>query len=330
MKYQERDFNLLPIVNELDALPGLELQELFTFLILLLIASLRVGAFLISAPFFGGRMVPLQIRIVFSFCLGFWILKTLQFPDQNTLLGPKLILIVFQELFIGLTVGLVLNICFAAVSLAGEKIAATSGLAFASQVDPTGGGQSPVISQIFYLFLIVIFFSVNGHLILLGLIYKSFEFYPLGQFTSYDELVSTGLSASNILFKSAANIVLPIVCVLLFVNIAIGFITKSAPQLNLFSFGFPMTLIGAFLILFYSVDAISFAFKDLIQEIIDLGVELNILKKSGSWFSYGETRLGQGRDAIKSLLLDNPELSEELEQRIKDQLMAGTESVLQD
>ena len=281
MKYQERDFNLLPIVNELDALPGLELQELFTFLILLLIASLRVGAFLISAPFFGGRMVPLQIRIVFSFCLGFWILKTLQFPDQNTLLGPKLILIVFQELFIGLTVGLVLNICFAAVSLAGEKIAATSGLAFASQVDPTGGGQSPVISQIFYLFLIVIFFSVNGHLILLGLIYKSFEFYPLGTFTSYDELVSTGLSASNILFESAANIVLPIVCVLLFVNIAIGFITKSAPQLNLFSFGFPMTLIGAFLILFYSVDAISFAFKDLIQEIIDLLMSLLVGKSDG-------------------------------------------------
>jgi len=122
---------------------------------------------------------------------------------------------------------------------------------------------------------------VNGHLILLGLIYKSFEFYPLGQFTSYDELLSTGLSASNILFKSAANIVLPIVCVLLFVNIAIGFITKSAPQLNLFSFGFPMTLIGAFLILFYSVDAISFAFKDLVQEIIDLLMSLLVGKSDG-------------------------------------------------
>ena len=219
MKSPERGSNLLPIVNELGALPGLELQELFTFIILLLIASLRVGAFLISSPFFGSRMVPIQIRIVFSFCLGFWILGTLQFPDQNTLLGPKLILIVLQELFIGLTVGLVLNICFAAVTLAGEKIAATSGLAFASQVDPNGGGQSPVISQIFFLFLIVVFFSVNGHLIILGLIYKSFEFYPLGQFTSYGELVSAGLSASDILFKSAAIIVLPIVIVLLFVNI---------------------------------------------------------------------------------------------------------------
>ena len=281
MKFPGRGSNLLPIVNELGALPGLELQELFTFLILLLIASLRVGAFLISAPFFGSRMVPLQIRIVFSFCLGFWILDTLQFPDQNTLLGPKLILIVLQELFIGLTVGLVLNICFAAVTLAGEKIAATSGLAFASQVDPNGGGQSPVISQIFFLFLIVVFFSVNGHLIILGLIYKSFEFYPLGQFTSYGELVSAGLSASDILFKSAAIIVLPIVIVLLFVNIAIGFITKSAPQLNLFSFGFPMTLIGAFLILFYSVDAIAFAFKDLIQSIIDLVMSLLVEPSDG-------------------------------------------------
>ncbi|WP_448700269.1 recombinase RecA [Mucilaginibacter sp. AW1-3] len=53
-------------------------------------------------------------------------------------------------------------------------------------------------------------------------------------------------------------------------------------------------------------------------EIIDLGVEYEIIKKSGSWFSYGETRLGQGRDAVKQLILDNPELSEELEVRIKE------------
>jgi len=67
-----------------------------------------------------------------------------------------------------------------------------------------------------------------------------------------------------------------------------------------------------------------------VGEIIDLGVELNILKKSGSWFSYGETRLGQGRDSIKSILLDNPELCEELETKIKLALTGGTEAVLQD
>ncbi len=53
-------------------------------------------------------------------------------------------------------------------------------------------------------------------------------------------------------------------------------------------------------------------------EIIDIGVELDIIKKSGSWFSYGETRLGQGRDAVKSLILDNPDLFDELETKIKE------------
>jgi flagellar biosynthetic protein FliR len=176
---------------------------------------------------------------------------------------------------------MVMTICFAAASLAGEKIAATSGLAFASQVDPTGGGQSPVISQILILFLILTFFAINGHLIVLSLLYKSFDFYPVGEFTEYGNLVGAGIAASDILFKSAAIIVLPIVVVLLFVNVSIGFITKSAPQLNLFSFGFPMTLIGAFFILFYSVDAIAFALKDLIQNILDLVIPLLVDQRDG-------------------------------------------------
>ena len=57
-----------------------------------------------------------------------------------------------------------------------------------------------------------------------------------------------------------------------------------------------------------------------VGEIIDLGVDLNIIKKSGSWFSYGETKLGQGRDAVKNLIQDNPELMDELEGKIKSAL----------
>ncbi|HBG71077.1 MAG: recombinase RecA [Bacteroidetes bacterium GWF2_43_63] len=55
-------------------------------------------------------------------------------------------------------------------------------------------------------------------------------------------------------------------------------------------------------------------------EVVDMGVDLNIIKKSGSWFSYEETKLGQGRESVKALLLDNPELMEELENKIKEKL----------
>jgi recombination protein RecA len=62
-------------------------------------------------------------------------------------------------------------------------------------------------------------------------------------------------------------------------------------------------------------------------EIIDLGVEMNIIKKSGSWFSYGETKLGQGRDAVRALIEDNPELMEELETKIKEAMAPDTKTV---
>ena len=136
----------------LDGLSGMSLQSLPIYLMLLMISSLRIGAFLVASPFFGSRMVPLAVRIVFSVSLGVWVLNNIELPPWAVLVSAELIPIVLQEIFIGLTCGLTLAICFGTVILAGEKIAATSGLAFASQVDPTSGAQSPVISQIFSLF----------------------------------------------------------------------------------------------------------------------------------------------------------------------------------
>ena len=150
----------------LEGISGISLQSLPIYLLLLMISSLRIGAFLVASPFFGSRMVPLTVRIVFSVALGIGLLAQLKFPDMNIMVGKNLVPIIFQEVFIGLACGMVLSICFSSVILAGEKIAATSGLAFASQVDPTNGAQSPVISQIFQLFLLILFFSLNGHLTL--------------------------------------------------------------------------------------------------------------------------------------------------------------------
>jgi recombination protein RecA len=62
-----------------------------------------------------------------------------------------------------------------------------------------------------------------------------------------------------------------------------------------------------------------------VGEILDIAVDFEIIKKAGSWFSYGDTKLGQGRDAVKALIKDNPELQDELEQKIKEQLKASKE-----
>ena len=233
-----------------------------------MLSSLRIGAFLVAAPFFGSRMVPLTVRIVFSIALGLGIMSQVEFPDLQILMGASLVPIVFQEIFVGLACGMVLSICFSSVILAGEKIAATSGLAFAAQIDPVSGAQSPVISQIFQLFLLILFFSLNGHLVIFDLIFKSFELVPLGSFYEFESVIEKSIQSSNTLYYNAVIIVLPIVSILFFMNLGIGFITKSAPQLNLFSFGFPLTILGTFFALYFSVDALQFVFSGLIDEAI--------------------------------------------------------------
>tara|TARA_A200000113_G_scaffold121058_1_gene108799 strand:- start:1180 stop:1860 length:681 start_codon:yes stop_codon:yes gene_type:complete len=215
-------------------------------------------------------MVPLPVRIVFSFGIGVWVLTNIKLPPLEILVGIDLLPIILQEVFIGLSCGMVLSICFGTVILAGEKIAATSGLAFASQVDPSSGAQSPVISQIFSLFLLVLFFSLNGHLVIFEMIFLSYESMPIGGMVEYKKIIENSLSSTNFLFKTAVVIVLPIVSILFFMNIGIGFITKSAPQLNLFSFGFPMTILGTFFALYFSVDALQFVFAELIDEAIGI------------------------------------------------------------
>jgi flagellar biosynthetic protein FliR len=116
----------------------------------------------------------------------------------------------------------------------------------------------------------VLFFSLNGHLIIFELIFQSYESFPIGGMVNYKNMIENALLSTDFLFRTAVMIVLPIVSILFFMNLGIGFITKSAPQLNLFSFGFPMTILGTFFALYFSVDALQFVFGELIDEAIGI------------------------------------------------------------
>ena len=189
--------------------------------------------------------------------------------DMQNLDLPNLLVLIFKEIAIGLTGGLILTIWFSAAGLAGEKIATSCGLGYAMQVDPSSGTSSPVISQILTLFLIVIFISIDGHLIILRVLLDSYELIPIGANLNLGVMVANGISAAGSMFLAATIIMLPIAGLTLMINIAIGVVTRSAPTLNLFSFGFPITMIGAFVILYFSTNSLAFSFSDLINEAIE-------------------------------------------------------------
>ena len=244
-------------------LPGINLQFVMELLAGLFLASLRIGAFLIASPFFGGSSVPLQVRIIMAVLLGVAVVTTVEVPDWQAFAGLNGLRVILTELAIGISSGLILTIWFSAALLAGEKIASSAGLGFAAQIDPDSGGQTPVVSKTFSLFLTVIFLSWNGHLLVLRAVVDSYTYLPVGAMPAFPILVQSGIAAAGSMFLAATVIMLPLTAFLMAINLVIGVITRSAPQLNLFSFGFPISMIGIFVLLYLWVDVLGGAMDDL-------------------------------------------------------------------
>ena len=259
-------------------MPGVDLQLITSLLLQCLLASLRIGAFLLSAPLFGARWLPLQVRIIMAFCMGAAVVGLIPTPEIYLLTSAAGILIIFIEIAIGLVAGLSLTIWFAAMLLAGEKIASSAGLGYAAQVDPMTGSNTPVVSQILYLFLLIVFLSVDGHLLAIGMMIESYKIVPIGHPIPVEALIASGIGAAGSMFLSATIIMLPVAMILLMVNVAVGIISRSAPMLNLFSFGFPITLLSVFVLLYVSVGFFGSSSNDLVESglsyVQDLIVEL--------------------------------------------------------
>ena len=141
-------------------LPGLGFSSLIDFLLGFLLASIRLSAFFIAAPFFSASFIMIRVRVMMAFIVSIIVFSIQpQAIDTTSLTSAYGIFVIFKEIAIGAPAGLILSIMFSAVSLAGEKIATSAGLSYAAQIDPISGVQTPIVSQILYLFLIMIFYK---------------------------------------------------------------------------------------------------------------------------------------------------------------------------
>ena len=264
------------LTKDVNAFPGLNLNNIVTVLPLFFLATVRVGSFVISSPLFGMRGVPTPIRVVISFILGLAVVSFTGLPSENLLNSLNFIFIVLVEIAVGITAGLIVTIWFSSVALAGEKMATSAGLGYAAQIDPQAGGQTPVVSVILNLFLIVLFVSLDGHLLMLRVFFESYLILPIGSMPPPMVLIGAGIKAAGSMFIAASLIMLPVVGIILMINVAAGIMTRSAPQLNLFSFVFPVTILGAFIILYFSTGTMALAFSDLIFSSIEALEDLMI------------------------------------------------------
>ena len=252
-------------MNAESLIPGIDLTDIVGSITVFFFLMIRIGAFLIASPAFGGRYVPLPVRIVATVVLTLPLFGRVDVPMAETFASLASVPYILAEIFIGVTAGLTLNILFGVAAIAGDRIASTAGLGFASQIDPSSGGQTPVVAQLFGLLLTLVFLSLDGHLSAIGIMLDSYRAFPPGQMPDPAPMIRSGITAGSQMFLLAAQVMLPVVGILLLINVTIGVITRSAPQLNIFSFGFPVTMTAAIVLLFLTTPGVAAAFRILVE-----------------------------------------------------------------
>lgn len=208
----------------------------------------RVLALFTSAPLLSHKSIPARVRIALSLFVTILIAPTAPAAAVSPYSVTGVLLIV-QQVVIGVALGFAIQIAFAAAELAGDLIGLQMGLSFASFIDPQNSEQTPIVGSFLGLATMLLFFSINGHLFLIGALAETFQTIPVGidglNWLSWSPLVASG----SAVFSAGLQIAMPVIGALILANLALGVLTRAAPQLNLFAVGFPITLIAGMLVL---------------------------------------------------------------------------------
>ena len=210
---------------------------------------LRVLALVGAAPVIGHRSVPARVKIGLALLITLLVAPTL--PPAPAPGGPGTFALVVQQLLIGFSLAFAMHVAFAAVQLAGDLIGLQMGLSFAAFIDPAHSGQSPLLGMALGLFGTLVFLSIDGHLMLIDALARSFAAVPVGDGPGalpadlWQRLIDWGGASLTLGFHLA----LPVLAAMIACNLALGALARAAPQLNLFAVGFPAALAVGFLAL---------------------------------------------------------------------------------
>lgn len=220
----------------------------------LLWPMLRLSALLIAAPVFSLPALTVRLRIVVALALAIMVYPMYEWPRIDPL-SPQGVLEVFNQIGIGLVMGLILQVVTAAVVVAGQAISNAMGLSMATLID-SSLGNVPTIAQFLIVMSALIFVGLGGHALLIGLVVESFASLPVGKPLLVAEAWPQLLAWSSMVFLGALLIALPVMVTLLFITIGIGVITRAAPSLNIFSVGLPATIVLGFGVLIMAMGGI--------------------------------------------------------------------------
>ena len=239
--------------------------ELNTWIATFFFPLARILALLAAAPPFNNAGLTTRVRLVLGLTIAVAIAPALPpMPAIEPASGLGL-LILAQQMIIGLAMGLALRLVFSAIDLAGMMISTQMGLGFATAYDPQTASQTPVVSELIGMLALLVFLSIDGHLMVLSTLVQSFTFLPVGLLAISEASWLNIANAGGIIFSAGVMLALPAVTALLITNVALGVLGRVAPQLNLIVIGFPVTILLGFIALYVGMSYLAAPLQQLFE-----------------------------------------------------------------
>lgn len=226
----------------------------------------RILGMIAITPLFNHRSMPTRYKVGMAVFITLAVMPSLPPMPQVDMLSFHGAGILVQQLLIGITIGFVIRIVFASVDLAGQLSAMSMGLGFATFYDPQSQGQSTSVSQLFTIIAMLFFLSINGHLIMIMSVTESFITMPIQAELSNSINFQQILHFGGNIFSTGLHIALPVIAALLITNLALGILSRTAPQLNLFGIGFPITISIGLIIIALSFPRLAVPLERLMSE----------------------------------------------------------------
>jgi len=217
-------------------------------LVALLLGTARAAGFVMLAPPFNSRSIPAPVKGALAMALSV-LLSTTIAPSLPEVTGGFLVVAAVTEVVIGAALGFVVQVLFTAVQMAGDLIDLTGGFSLQPAYDPLAMTNNSSVGRLHYLLATTLLFSSGGHLLIVKGFATSYEGMPVGGNVPTEQLGAVMITAFSMMFLAAVQIAGPMVAVLLLADVALALLSKAAPALNIFSFGFPFKIMLTLLML---------------------------------------------------------------------------------
>lgn len=219
----------------------------FNYLPAFMLIFARIMAFITTVPIFSYKNIPNPFKIGIAFFISLIIVSTLDIPALP--IDLAYVLLLFKEVMVGLIIGLVATLILTIVQIAGGFVDFQMGFAIANVMDPQTGAQSPIIGQYFYTFALLFILAIDGHHLLINGAIASFNFVELDQLINFtgESYITAVIVMFSQMFLIAFQMAVPIVGSLFLVDVALGIIARTVPQLNVFVVGIPVKITVSFI-----------------------------------------------------------------------------------